>query len=240
VASKVKIPEKALSSPRAHEPETLAVNETHQRILKSALNLFADRGFHGTGIRDIATGAGVSTANLYHYMGTKERLLFQIMDDALRRLNYAASIIARESDDPRLRLDRLVRMHVITHALSPEASRVVDNQVVALDGDDRTAVIQARDEYEEFWTETISEGVSRGYFSVVDQSAARLGLLEMCSGVARWYSPSGKHDVTQVAEIHVSLARALLGESPNTRIEAPLDDYKIHELVESIWPVLIS
>ena len=39
--------------------------------------LFAAKGFHGTGIRELADAAGLSSATLYHYMGTKEDLLVE-------------------------------------------------------------------------------------------------------------------------------------------------------------------
>ncbi|MDJ0337284.1 TetR/AcrR family transcriptional regulator [Cryobacterium sp. PH31-O1] len=215
-----------------------AINETHQRILESAVRLFADRGFHGTGIRDLAASAQLSTASLYHYMGTKERLLFQIMHDALQRLVLAASIIEAQSEDVRVRLDRLVRMHVVTHALSRDASNVVDNQVGALDPVDRLVIVEQRDAYERFWAHAIRDGVDAGFFHVPDQSSARMAILEMCSGVARWYSAGGKYSVDEIADIHVDLAASLL-HGGGTRfdreqVEPNLD---IHELVESIWAI---
>ena len=48
---------------------------TGERVRQAALELFAERGFHGTGIRQLAERAGVSSASLYHYLGTKEDLL---------------------------------------------------------------------------------------------------------------------------------------------------------------------
>lgn len=221
-------------------PAGPAINDTHQRILESAVQLFAVRGFHGTGIRDLAAGANLSTASLYHYMGTKERLLFQIMHDALQRLVLAASIIEEQSDDLRVRLAGLVRMHVITHALQRHASNVVDNQVGALDPADRTVIIAQRDDYEQYWTDAIAQGVEAGFFSVPDQSAARIALLDMCSGAARLYSPDGKYSPDQIAEIHVDLAASLLrgcGDRPEwAEKEMHLD---IHALVEDIWAIQV-
>ncbi|MFC5931310.1 TetR/AcrR family transcriptional regulator [Cryobacterium melibiosiphilum] len=219
-------------------PEGPAINETHQRILEAAVRLFAVRGFHGTGIRELATSAQLSTASLYHYMGTKERLLFQIMHDALQRLVLAASIIEQQSDDVRVRLDRLVRMHVVTHALSRDASNVVDNQVGALDPVDRLVIVQQRDAYEKYWADAIADGVAAGYFSVPDQSSARMAILEMCSGVARWFSEGGKYSVDQVADIHVDLAASLLaGGGTSFDREQSEPHLDIHELVEQIWAI---
>lgn len=213
-----------------------AINTTHERILQCALELFASRGFHGTGIREIARCAGISTANLYHY-GSKEKILLQVMTAALDRLLAAAGAIAERSDDPLERLDNLVRMHVITHALSPEASSVVDDQVSALAGSDRDAIIALRDTYENHWAECVRGGIDAGHVSVPDASAARLGILEMCSGVARWFSPGGRFSATAVADIHVDLVRSLLNAPPSTPGGSP---GWLIDLIESVWPIQLG
>jgi AcrR family transcriptional regulator len=221
-------------------PDGPAINETHQRILESAVRLFAARGFHGTGIRDLAAGAQLSTASLYHYMGTKERLLFQIMHDALQRLVLAASIIEEQTDDVRVRLAGLVRMHVITHALQRDASNVVDNQVGALGPAERTVIIAQRDAYEQYWARAIAQGVDAGHFSVPDQRAARIALLEMCSGVARWFSVDGKYSADQIADIHVDLAAGLLNVCTHRPEWAePERHLDIHSLVQDIWAIRV-
>jgi AcrR family transcriptional regulator len=52
---------------------------TRRRIQDAALQLFAAKGFFATGIREIADRVGVTTAALYHYMGSKDELLIEIM-----------------------------------------------------------------------------------------------------------------------------------------------------------------
>jgi AcrR family transcriptional regulator len=49
-------------------------------ILESALQLFSTQGYHGTSIREIATGAGLSTGNVYHYFPDKETLFLKLLD----------------------------------------------------------------------------------------------------------------------------------------------------------------
>ena len=50
------------------------VTDTRQRILASARELFARHGIHQTSIRAVATAAGVDSALVHHYYGTKEQL----------------------------------------------------------------------------------------------------------------------------------------------------------------------
>lgn len=221
------------------DPTTLdgpATNSTHQRLLASAVRLFAARGFHGTGIRDLAAAAGLSTASLYHYMGTKERLLFQIMQDALHRLNTAAETIEQRTAAPAVRLAALVRMHVVTHALHRDASIVVDNELGALEDEQREAIVAQRDTYERFWADAIAAGVAAGQFAVPDQRIARIALLEICSGVATWYSRGGDESLERIAEIHVDLASGLLSvpREPAEWVD-PARHMDVYALVDQIW-----
>ncbi len=55
-----------------------------EAILKSAFRLFSRRGYQGTTLSQIAAGAGVSTANVYVYFGSKIDVLYAIYDPWLR------------------------------------------------------------------------------------------------------------------------------------------------------------
>ncbi len=54
------------------------MNEKKQKILESALELFVERGFHGTSTTEIAKTAGVATGTLFHYFKTKKELINQL------------------------------------------------------------------------------------------------------------------------------------------------------------------
>src|SRR5215472_3423434 len=63
--------EPILESPRAARKS----EATRGRILESALNLFRERGFDETTMRDIAAAAGVATGAAYYYFRSKEELV---------------------------------------------------------------------------------------------------------------------------------------------------------------------
>jgi len=89
---------------------------TAQRIVDASMTLFAQRGYHGTGIRDIAREAGLSTAALYHYMGSKEDLLVHIMREANTRLTRTADRALAASHDPAEQVLLLARVLITTEA----------------------------------------------------------------------------------------------------------------------------
>lgn len=54
--------------------------ETYQRLETAVMEIFSESDFHQANIRDIAKAAGVSFSTIYHYFGSKERLLFAFVD----------------------------------------------------------------------------------------------------------------------------------------------------------------
>lgn len=178
---------------------------------EAALDLFAERGFHGVGIRQLAKRAGLSSASLYHYMGTKEELLVAIMRECLERLLREAETAVAAQADPVNRVEALVRAHVVSHAERPRETRVVDGELAALSAGPREEVVALRDRYEALWQDAIDAGASSGAFAVASTAVARRALLEMCSGVARWYDAAGPLDLDHLADQYATMARQLLG-----------------------------
>ena len=188
-----------------------------ERVREAALELFATRGYHGTGIRQLAEHAGVGSATLYHYMGTKEDLLAAIMRECLEDLLDRAREVVARHDAPLERFDALVRLHVRTHALSPRETRVVDGEIDALGPEARRGIVALRDAYEALWAEAIGAAVAlgddpaTGSAAAVAPDLARRALLEMCSGVARWYRVGGPTGLDELADRYAAMARGLLG-----------------------------
>ena len=65
------------------------VDDKRRRILDAALRVFADRGYHGTAVPEVAAAAEVSTGTLYHYFASKELLVNEVYRDAKQRLRAA-------------------------------------------------------------------------------------------------------------------------------------------------------
>lgn len=64
----------ATSAGRKRRGRPAGVSDTRNRILASARELFASKGIRNTSIRAVAAGAGVDSALVHHYFGTKEKL----------------------------------------------------------------------------------------------------------------------------------------------------------------------
>ena len=74
------------------------VDDKRRIILDAALQIFADRGYHGTAVPEVAASAGVGTGTLYRYFAHKEALVNEVYRDAKQRLRAALLDGAIEPD----------------------------------------------------------------------------------------------------------------------------------------------
>jgi AcrR family transcriptional regulator len=196
---------------RAAVPADPARLPTKQRIEQAALQLFAAKGFEATGIREIADRAGLSTSALYHYMGSKDELLVAFMVESMTELTRVTSAALAGAASPAAQLAALVRAHVGFHTLDAQRSLVSDDELRAVSDAAFTKVMQLRDGYERMWAETLEAGRRSGEFSFGNARVTRLALLEMCNGVARWYSDRGPMHPAEIADSFADLALAMVG-----------------------------
>jgi len=84
--------------PRTEEQFKEMREKTRQKILENALVLFAEKGFKGTSINDIATAAGVSKGLAYNYFKNKNDLLFAVLRLLEEELSLMLIALNRESD----------------------------------------------------------------------------------------------------------------------------------------------
>jgi TetR/AcrR family transcriptional regulator len=79
--------------------------DTRDRVLQVAQVLFAERGYRGTSLRDIAKRIGIKAPSLLHHFPSKQQLYLAVLDKMFESLEDAANRIAwgRESRQERMR-----------------------------------------------------------------------------------------------------------------------------------------
>jgi AcrR family transcriptional regulator len=194
--------------PSATSPE--GVPSTPERIREAAIRLFADRGFHGTGIRDIVTAANSTLSSLYHHFGSKDDLLVEIMISSTAPLVRAAERVVAAHPNPAEGLVLLVEQHVWAHGIDRLAKLVTDTEIRALADERLEKVLSVRDGYEHQWRAVVENGTSCGVFDVDQPKITTIGLMEMCTGVSHWYRPGGDLTLQDLCHIHADNALALV------------------------------
>lgn len=191
------------------------------KVQQAAVLLFARQGFAATGIRELGAAAGINSATIYHYAGSKEELLVQVMRNCLDQMIASGSTALRSSAEPTIQLAALVSAHVGFTAANPLTARVAEYEMRALSPGNQAAMQKLRDEYESLFALVVERGLRVGDFSTDDATMARLALMEMGTGVAHWYRPTGRLTLGQVQHNFVTMACKIL--SANASILAGVD-----------------
>ena len=87
-------------------------NEKQLQILQVAETLFADKGFDGTSIRDIAKEAKINIAMVSYYFGSKEQLLEAIILNRATAIKLQLDILTLEDLDPLEKIHKLIELYI--------------------------------------------------------------------------------------------------------------------------------
>ncbi len=100
-------------------------NEAEARLLESALNLFAEKGYEGTSIREIIEGAGVTRPVLYYYFHNKEDVFRRLVEPLFTELIKAISEIPQHYAETVGRLKAIMRLAFSTAERNPLSIRLI-------------------------------------------------------------------------------------------------------------------
>lgn len=178
----------------------MAATLTRDRIAGAATRLFAERGYHGTSMRDIAEASGIRAGSLYAHIRAKEDLLSRVVEEAAQRFSDRLDEVLAADLDPPERLRRALRAHVEVVAADRDAARVFLHEWTALRGEARVRAMALRQDYEARWDRVIGEGMAGGTFRKGDRTLARILVLSAANWVYTWFDPAGPLTAAQVAE----------------------------------------
>ncbi|NMO88565.1 TetR family transcriptional regulator [Actinomycetospora sp. TBRC 11914] len=189
---------------------------TSHRVLDHALTLFAERGYHGTALSEIAGALGVRTPSLYNHMRSKHELLESIVDTTTAGVLADFHAVHDEGGEPPDVLYRAARVYAHRHATHRREALVVNRDTSSLDEPVRGAMQARRREHEHALRAVISEGVERGVFHVESPALASFAIRELCVSIARWFSEDGPLSADQVADQYAGFALRIVGCAPDS------------------------
>ncbi|WP_329793605.1 TetR/AcrR family transcriptional regulator [Lentzea sp. DG1S-22] len=177
--------------------------EAARRMLIAAVRAFAEKGYHATTTRDIASLAGMSPAAVYIHYRSKEELLFNI--SLVGHETSLALLAGIEGGDAVERLKNAVSAFAGWHAEFHTTARVVQYELSALSPEHHEKVAELRRQIEQRMRSYLEDGVEAGVFDVPDVKGATLAVLSLCIDVARWYQPGGKRTPDEIGALYADL-----------------------------------
>src|SRR5262245_19629078 len=191
-----------------------------REILERAAELFAERGFAGTTVQDIADALGMSRPALYYYVKSKEVILEQLVENlSINDAKVLERIASRKSGDPIEKLREMALQLATNAGSNPHQTQILAQSKHHLPDPIAKLNLEAERSITRRVMTVLEQGIKKGQFRDVDPRTAALAIIGMCLWTAWWVEDTPLEQVTeQVADQAVS---SVLAPDGDTDLEEP-------------------
>lgn len=179
--------------------------ETQQAFIHVATQLFAERGYNGTSISDIASELGLTTASLYYHVSGKQELLLKVLAAGMAEFLQKLEEIAAQDIEPKQKLRLAVENHLSFVLSRTNAVAVFLRERRFLESPYREQYQERVERYDQLFTDIISECMDQGAMPENDSRLTRLAILGMINWAVEWYKPDGRLTAAEVTSSFTDL-----------------------------------
>jgi AcrR family transcriptional regulator len=165
-----------------------------RELTRQAARLFAEKGYHGTSMGDLAAAMGVQKGSLYSLTESKQELLYETMREGAA--SFHAGLDALPERAPAAEKIRLaLRAHLRVVAEQLDMATVFTREWRYLEGERREEILGERRRYEERLRALFRDGREHGELRTdLDESAAALLALSAVNWAYTWLTPGRDTD----------------------------------------------
>src|SRR4051794_20759392 len=167
-------------------------------LTRLAAQLFAEKGYHGTSVGDLAAAMGVQKGSLYAHIESKGDLLWAVARDGAQAFHDALDGIPDELPaTEKIRLALRAHLRIVAEQL--EVATVFVREWRYLEGERRDEVLDERRRYEERIRDLFREGRELSELRAdLDEAAAALVFLSAANWAYTWLQPG--RDTDEIAD----------------------------------------
>jgi len=174
-------------------------------LYRIAAFLFNKYGYASTSMRQICRGIGIRESSLYHYIRSKEDLLYHICERSMLLSLEAIEAIMSLNSRPDFKLKKMIETHITTIAENANEHSTMLKELRSLGRSNQRKIIKLRDRYEALFRKVIADCVHKRVFRDVDVKITTLALLGMMNWLIHWYAAEGPMKSEEIARIFSDL-----------------------------------
>ena len=170
------------------------MSSRRSELTRQAARLFAEKGYHGTSIGDLAEAMGVQKGSLYAHIESKADLLWEVAHDGAVAFHEALDAVPDDLNaTEKIRLSLRAHLRVIAEQL--DVATVFIREWRYLDGERRDEFVAERRRYEERFRALFREGRDLGELRTdLDDATATLLALSAANWAYTWLRPGAETD----------------------------------------------
>ncbi|MEV5848552.1 TetR/AcrR family transcriptional regulator [Streptomyces sp. NPDC051985] len=201
------MPQPESRTPQRSGAERKPRDERRAEVLEAATQIFYEKGYEASALRDIADRVGMLKGSLYYYFQSKEDLLFQVISAVHREGLAVIRERAALPGDPLQRLENVIAGHVEHTCRNLVATAVFLHELSALPTERRQEILGTEHAYQGVFRGLIDQAQGEGLARAdLDPRLAALSVLGSTNWVYRWYRPGGEFTPEQIGAQLAELA----------------------------------
>lgn len=194
--------------------EATDAKQRMRSICRAAARVFFEKGYEGASMSDIAKEVGLTKAGLYHHVGSKDRLLFEIMNYGMDILDENVLQKVKDIADPCEKLRRTIIGHIdlVVRERDQEIT-VILHENRSLKGMLRKKINVRKKAYIRFLEDLIAQAQAQaGGTPLISPSLGAFAILGVINWLYQWYSPEGPVKQLELEQTYADfIFRGLLG-----------------------------
>lgn len=169
-------------------------------ILKKAANMFREKGFAATSMRDLAETVGIEAASLYNHIRSKNEMLETICFDVANRYNLYMDDLEMNESKTTDKIETLLRFHIRQMIDHYEEVVVCDREWKHLDEPYLSNFHNQRRTYRKRFAAIIEAGIQKNEIKKIDAPTAVLIMLHAVNGIESWHRSREKINAQELED----------------------------------------
>jgi AcrR family transcriptional regulator len=192
--------------PKMARTQAADYEDRREAIVEKAAQLFAENGFLGASVLDLAKACQTSKSLLYHYYPSKEDVLYAVMASHIDRLVEDVEKAMAVKGGAKQRLKTLLRLFMNHYVGAASRQKVLLNDLPHLPEEKRNAIVAKQRRIIDTVQALLVE-LDPALASRKDKARAKTMLLfGMINWTGNWYDPAGPLDPDSIADMAFDLA----------------------------------
>ncbi len=166
-----------------------------EQVIRSAAELFREKGYAAASMRDLAQKLGIEAASLYSHIKSKEEILQSLCFDMATEFRKSLDEVEKQKGTASDKLKNGIIGHIQVMAKDLTASAVFMNEHRHLSQPYLRDFLLLRINYINRFKAIIEEGVNKGEFKInIDKKLAVMTLFSSLNWMPMWYDPNSNID----------------------------------------------
>lgn len=183
-----------------HTPTNRKRSSKKELIIKTAANMFRERGFAATSMRDLAENIGIEAASLYNHIHSKSEILEEIILKIAAACKTQLDTLESNGGTALQKIEAVIRFHTKMMLEHFEEYSVMVNEWIHMEDDVLSNFVSERRIYVKRLEAIVQSGVDTKEFKPLVPYVIVLNILSSVRGLEFWHKSAKTHSAEEMEE----------------------------------------